>query len=51
MMCTIPCAEAHPTPWKEVTVMDDGEVDVRGVSINRVSSMKERVSEYGRAWN
>ena len=51
MICTMPCTEAHPTPEKEVTAMDDVEVDVRGVSIDSNSCLKERMSEHERVWN
>jgi hypothetical protein len=45
MELIMPCTRAHPTPRKEVTAMDDVDVDVSRVSINNTSDQKERMGE------
>jgi hypothetical protein len=50
MMCRTPCTVAHPAPEKGGSAMDDVEVDVRCVSIDR-AYLKERMSDHEQAWN
>lgn len=44
MNLIMPCTEAHPTPGKEVMVMDEVDVNVyRLLSISSISSLEERM--------
>jgi hypothetical protein len=37
--------QAHPAPEKEVVAMDEAEVNVCGMSINRTSDLIERMGK------
>lgn len=43
MNLIMPCMEAHPANGEEVRVMDEVDVHVGRVSINSISSLRERM--------
>lgn len=43
MNLIMPCMGAHPTNGEEVMVMDEVDVHVGQVSINSISSLRERM--------